>query len=79
MYCEAIRQNEVDDAYLDNLQELGHKLSFLINNKALQHSAVDDEIRPKLIAAAVKAGKKLQRYLSQRIVLLANDMTNITQ
>lgn len=63
----AKRQQPVNDVYLSHLHRLGVKLNFLSRHKALRNSAVDDEIRPKLTAAAAQAGDKLYHYMSDRI------------
>ncbi|EPY35292.1 hypothetical protein STCU_01154 [Strigomonas culicis] len=70
-FCEDIANKEVDRTYLSNLREVVHKLSFLSQNKAIQGSPVDNELRPKLTRAAQKAGDKLRRYLSRSISALA--------
>jgi hypothetical protein len=77
-FCEGIAKRQVDADYLANIRELESKIAFLANNKELENSAVDQEISPKLRAAAHKAGDKLQRYLSKKITALSENMTNIT-
>ncbi|KPI87079.1 hypothetical protein ABL78_3841 [Leptomonas seymouri] len=72
-FCDVISNKDVDANYLANLRELDRRLAFLSGNKALQHSAVDNEIRPKLTAAAHKAGDKLQRFLTKKILALTED------
>ncbi|KAG5468308.1 hypothetical protein LSCM1_02288 [Leishmania martiniquensis] len=72
-FCDVICNNSVDADYLTNLRELSRRLAFLSGNKALHSSAVDNEIRPKLTAAAYKAGGKLQRFLTKKILALAED------
>ncbi|KPA82338.1 hypothetical protein ABB37_03428 [Leptomonas pyrrhocoris] len=72
-FCDVISNKDVDANYLANLRELDRRLAFLSGSKALQHSAVDNEIRPKLTAAAHKAGDKLQRFLTKKIVALPED------
>jgi hypothetical protein len=72
-FCDVISNKDVDANYLANLRELDRRLAFLSGNKALQHSAVDNEIRPKLTAAALKAGDKLQRFLTKKIIALTED------
>nr|CAJ2472040.1 unnamed protein product [Leishmania braziliensis] len=72
-FCDVISNKSVDENYLANLRELNRRLEFLSGNKALQFSAVDNEIRPKLTAAAYKAGDKLQRFLTKKILTLAED------
>ncbi|KAK7196820.1 Vps52 / Sac2 family [Novymonas esmeraldas] len=72
-FCDVISNKDVDATYLANLRELDRRLAFLSRNKALQHSAVDNQIRPKLTAAAYKAGDKLQRFLTKKILALAED------
>lgn len=70
-FCEWIVKNhthqKVDEVYLSYLHRLGVKLTFLSRHKALHHSAVDDEIRPKLTAAAELAGEKILGYIASRI------------
>lgn len=70
-FCEWIVKNhahqQVDETYLSYLHRLGVKLTFLSRHKALHHSAVDDEIRPKLTAAAELAGDKILQYIASRI------------
>eukprot|EP00796_Vickermania_ingenoplastis_P007291 gene7291-5133_t len=67
-FCQSIASNHpIDEKYLGNLRRLGVKLTFLSRHKALQHSAVGDEIRPKLTMAAEHAGERLYRYLAGRI------------
>lgn len=70
-FCEWIVKNharqQVDETYLSYLRRLGVKLTFLSRHKALHHSAVDDEIRPKLTAAAELAGNKILQYMATRI------------
>lgn len=78
-FCEIISTKEVDANYLANLRELDRRLAFLSGNRALQHSAVDNEIRPKLTAAAHKAGDKLQRFLARRIVSLTEDASRTAE
>lgn len=78
-FCEEIANKDVDANYLANLRELERKLAFLSKNKALHGSAVDNEIRPKLTAAAHKAGDKLHRFLSRKISSLADDPAHIEQ
>ncbi|CAC9539478.1 conserved hypothetical protein [Leishmania infantum JPCM5] len=72
-FCDVISNKSVDASYLANLRELNRRLEFLSGNKALQFSAVGNEIRPKLTAAAYKAGDKLQRFLTKKILALAED------
>ncbi|KAG5494001.1 hypothetical protein JKF63_01834 [Porcisia hertigi] len=69
-FCDVISTKNVDANYLANLRELDRRLAFLSGNKAVRFSAVDNEIRPKLTAAAHKAGGKLQRFLTKEIVAL---------
>lgn len=76
-FCEAITSKEVDREYLGNIQKLESKIAFLANNKDLENSSVDQEIRPKLRIAAQRAGDKLHRYLAKKIVALAEEGTNI--
>ncbi|KAH9577353.1 Vps52 [Trypanosoma melophagium] len=71
-FCDAIAQKEVNKEYLENIAELEKKLSFLSSNKELAGSAVDLETRPRLEAAALQAGDKLQQYLTKRITTLAS-------
>ncbi|ORC93665.1 putative leucine-rich repeat protein [Trypanosoma theileri] len=71
-FCDDIAQKEVDKEYLENIAELEKKLSFLSSNKELAGSAVDLETRPRLEAAALRAGDKLQRYLTKRIITFAS-------
>lgn len=78
-FCDGIANKDVDQSYLANLRELSRKLSFFSRNKVLQHSAVDNEIRPKLTAAAKKAGDKLQRFLARQISDLANDPAKLEE
>lgn len=70
-FCDWIVKNhahqKVDEVYLSYLHRLGVKLTFLSRHKALHHSAVDDEIRPKLTAAAFLAGEKILGYIASRI------------
>ncbi|RNF17852.1 putative leucine-rich repeat protein [Trypanosoma conorhini] len=70
-FCGAIAQKEVDLSYLENISELERQLTFFLSNKELEGSAVDLETRPRLHAAAVRAGDKLQRYFSKEFVALA--------
>ncbi|CCW66518.1 unnamed protein product [Phytomonas sp. Hart1] len=75
-FCEAIVHREVDQEYLRNLRELEQSLAFL-SCKELQASRLDNEIRPKLVAAALKAGNKLQRFLTKQILALVGDPDNL--
>ncbi|RNF08255.1 putative leucine-rich repeat protein [Trypanosoma rangeli] len=70
-FCSAIAQKEVDQSYLENISELERQLTFFSSNKELKGSAVDLETRPRLHAAAVRAGDKLQRYFRKQFVALA--------
>ncbi|KAG5491691.1 hypothetical protein JIQ42_01597 [Leishmania sp. Namibia] len=72
-FCDVISNRSVDAEFLASLRELNRRLAFLSGNQALQSSAVDNEIRPKLTDAAYKAGDKLQRFLTKKIVALAED------
>ncbi|GET92331.1 hypothetical protein, conserved [Leishmania tarentolae] len=76
-FCAVISNRSVDADYLANLRELNRRLEFLSVNKALHYSAVGNEIRPKLTAAAHKAGDKLQRFLTKRILALTEDPARI--
>ncbi|KAL7696065.1 Vps52 / Sac2 family [Lotmaria passim] len=78
-FCDVISNKDVDANYLANLRELDRRLAFLSGNKALQHSAVDNEIRPKLTASALKAGDKLQRFLTKKIVALTEDAARTSE
>lgn len=66
-FCARIAHDDVDDGYFSILREVAHKLSFLSNNTELLHSAVGNEIRPKLSAAAASAGKRLLLFYSDAI------------
>ncbi|ESL06686.1 hypothetical protein TRSC58_05637 [Trypanosoma rangeli SC58] len=78
-FCGDIAQKEVDQSYLENISELERQLTFFSSNKELKGSAVDLETRPRLHAAAVRAGDKLQRYFRKQFVALAaaEDLTSI--
>lgn len=76
-FCEAINHRDVDSVYLGQIRELESKIAFLATNKELENSPVDLEIRPKLRVAAQRAGEKLQRYLTKKMVSLSEDGTNI--
>ncbi|CUG93750.1 Hypothetical protein, putative [Bodo saltans] len=76
-FCEEFANKEVTKDYLLNIRKLENKIAFLANNKGLENSSVDQEIRPKLRLAAQRAGDKLHRYLGKKIHALAEDSTNI--
>lgn len=76
-FCEEFANKEVTKEYLLNIRKLENKIAFLANNKGLENSSVDQEIRPKLRLAAQRAGDKLHRYLGKKIHALAEDSTNI--
>lgn len=68
VFCHNVAgSHAVDEEYLSNLRRLGVKLSILFRNSALQNSAVDREIRPKLTAVAQQAGDRLYRSLAERL------------
>ena len=76
-FCEMLATKDVDGDYLSKIKELEKKIAFLANNKELARSAVDQEIRPKLQAAAQRAGDKLYRYLHKKIQALSEESTNV--